>query len=252
MQRVLAAVVVALLSGVPARAQEAEPRPARVEDARLSVTPLVGVRSALLSGRTTPVIVAGALRSTAVRLEPERGAGGVGGVEVELRLAGRLGATGALLFSNPDPFLLTTQAESRTVTQLRVSGPSLRVARAGLSYRLPDVDAEYAHVLPAGYLLVGPARVRQDFRESVLELPGEEPLDSWAVHLGYRALFPIGSPRLLLQASLEDYVPFWNRRRERERVERILSLEPGTVLSADLGYDRHHVLMLHLGLALRL
>lgn len=226
--------------------------PVAMRQARLSITPLVGLRTPLLTARTTPVIVAGSLIPAAVSLQPQRGAGATAGAEVDLYLGGRAGVTGAFLYTNPDPIVLTTQPVQNIVSQLRINGPSVWFARAGVSYRLPEAEWIEGTVLPAGYLMVGPALVRQDFTGSALRLGGEDDtLDSWAVHLGYRALFPIGSPNFAIQVTLEDYVPFWNRAGEEERLERILTFEPGTVVSADFGYDRPHILMLNVGLALR-
>lgn len=240
----------------PVAAQQGE----SVSRTRLSVTPLLGVRGSLLTDHATPIIVRGALASSAILLEPQRGSSAIAGAEADLRLAGRVGITGALLYSNADPLVLTTRHDSHLVSQVRLNGPSVWLARAGVSYQLPELNREMAEWLaeegatPAGYLMVGPALIRQDFRNSSFDLPAlQSRVDSWAVHVGYRAVFPLGTPNLALQAVLEDYVPFWNRQGEQRRIEHILGLEPGDshVMTADFGYNRSHVPMLTVGLALR-
>lgn len=254
--RTRAVVLLAGLALAPAAALAQAPP--GLPSARLTITPLLGVRASLIANGTTTVVVPGGggpgddiVFPVVVDFEREREAGALTGLEADLRIAGRVGVAGAVLYTNADPLLVTREVGSGVVTQLRVDGPSVWLARLGLSYRLPELEGKRGAPFPAGFLLVGPAAVRQDYWGTLLELGDEPTVDSWAVHFGYRGQFPIGVSGLAFQLSVEDYVPLWNRRGERVRVERLLDLEPGTVLTSDLRYGATHIPVFQTGIAFR-
>jgi hypothetical protein len=252
LRRPLIGVLAALVTcALPAHSQE------RVTSARLTLTPLLGYRTPLALDHRTTVVVPSEEDPVVVDLSTDRGSGGVAGVELDLRLAGAVGVTGGVLYSADDPFALLLESEERVLAQLSVQGPSILFTHADISVRLPDVRLDEMwptpRALPAGYLFAGPAWIRQDFTGSPLALSEDDVEESWGVHLGYRAQFPIsGTRHLVLQASLEDYIPFWNRSRGQARIARVVEQQTGNVLSTQLAYNRTHVLMLNVGLALRL
>lgn len=246
----LGVLVLSLSTALSARAQE------RVPQARLTLAPVLGIRTPLSLDQRTTVVVPSRRAPAVIDLSSDRSTGGVAGVEADLRLIGPVGVAGGVLYSAHDPFGVLLQSEGRILTQFSVQGPSVWFAHADLSVRLPDakVDEQWPtpRVLPAGYLLAGPAWIRQDFEGSALALSPNDVEESWGVHLAYRAQFPIGNPNLVVQASLEDYIPFWNRSRAQARIARVIEAQTGSVLTTQLPYNRTHVVMINLGLALRL
>jgi hypothetical protein len=244
------ALLVLLALPALSRAQE------RVPPARLTVAPVFGIRQSLLRSQRTTVVVPSALLPAVVEVDPDREAGGVAGVEADLRLLGPIGLSAGALYSDGDPFGILLQADEGVLAQLSVAGPTVWFYHADLSFRLPDVkvDAEgpAPRAIPAGYLVFGAALVRQDFEGTALSLPGEDVAEHRGLHVGYRAQFPVGVPRLALQASVEDYVVVWDRALERARLQRAVELQTGRVLSAGSAFGRTHIPMLNVGLALRL
>lgn len=244
-------LVIPPLTTLPAHSQE------RVPPARLTLAPVLGIRTPLSLDQRTTVVVPSRFAPVVVDLASDRGNGGVAGVEADLRLIGPVGIAGGVLYSADDPFGVLLESEGRVLAQVSVKGPSVWFAHADLSLRLPDVEVDERwptpRVLPAGYLLAGPAWIRQDFEGSALALAPSDVEESWGVHLAYRAQFPIGSPHVVIQASIEDYIPFWNRSRAQARIGRVIDeLQTGSVLGTQMVYNRTHVVMFNVGLALRL
>lgn len=225
-----------------------------VSRARLSVTPFLGVRAPLVSNRRAAVVVTGRAHPTVVVFDAQQDGGGVAGLEAELRLVGPFAVAGALGFTNPDDMVTTIRSEGGVVTQTVLQGPSVWFARADLSYELPAPNPDVRPYRPAAYLMLGPALLREDYGDGILSLGNDDDtIDNWAMHVGIKALMPMGSRGAVLYLSFEDYATFWNPRDDdQQRLERLLSLEPGTVLSTGFDYNTTHVLMLNVGLALRL
>lgn len=242
-------VLAAALCAVPLQGQEQETR-RLVPESRLIVAPHLGIRSSFLGSGESLLVVPGRVFPVVLEMEPERSVGGTAGVDVDLRLAGRLGVSVAVAYTGSDRMVLTSQSERGPISQLAVTGPAVTVARAGLSYRFPEPPGVGS--FPAGYLLVGPAWVRRDYEGTVLLGEGAERVESWGAAIGYRALWPIGSSRVFLQTTLEDYVIFWGPEGESDRLAPLMDLAGGRVLGADLGYDRTHVPHFSVGLALRM
>jgi hypothetical protein len=166
-----------------------------------------------------------------------------------------VGIAGAFAFTNPDEIVMKAETPNGNLVQVPFRGPSVTFARVGLSYRLPEPDPDTRTYRPAAYLLVGPARVHESYGDAALAVPAatDPAVESWALHLGLKALFPFGSPNVLLQVALENYATFWNPRdAEAQRLERALELQPGTLLDTSLGVNRTNVLMLNFGVSLRL
>ncbi|HEV2146356.1 MAG TPA: hypothetical protein VGR37_02975 [Longimicrobiaceae bacterium] len=234
----------------------AAPAQERVSPARLTLAPVLGVRTPLARDQRTTVVVPSLLLPAVVELGPDRVAGGVAGVEADLRLVGPVGVSGGFLYTAGDPIGVLLLTDDGVLAHISAEGPSAWFFHADLSVRLPDmkVDEDWPtpRVIPAGYLVAGAARIRQEFGGSVLALADDDVEESWGMHLAYRAQFPVGSRNLVLQASLEDYIPFWNRDHERARLSRAIELHSGRALATGVAYNRTHIVMLNLGLALRL
>jgi hypothetical protein len=165
-----------------------------------------------------------------------------------------LGIAGAFAFTNPDEIIMKAETPNGNLVQVPFRGPSVTFARLGLSYRLPEPSPDNRDYRPAAYLLMGPARVQESYGDAALSLPAQnQEIESWALHLGLKAVFPFGSPNVLLQVGLENYATFWNPSdAEAQRLERALELQPGTLLDTSLGVNRTNVLMLNFGVSLRL
>jgi hypothetical protein len=240
----------------PGRAQQTLPwsAPSHVPEGRLSVTPFIGLRAPIAQDRREVVIVPGELIPLAVAVESRPAGGGVAGLEAELRLAGAVGVNAALAFSNPDNRILSAETPAGAFTQVSFRGPSLWFARAGLSIRLPEETPDTRSYRPAAYLTLGPAVVREVYGDAALALPDrDDRLDSWALHMGVRAVMPIGMPGVFVLLAAENYATLWNPHdAEGARVERAMQLQPGTLLNASLGANRTHVLMVSLGLSFRI
>lgn len=258
----VAAVLLAPLLPLPAPAQLDPPEPyeaddtapERVRNARISITPLIGWRVPIAQDRREALVVPGRLSPLAVELQTRHTGNGIAGLEAELRLFGPVGIAGALAYSNPDNRILVAETPQGALTQVAFRGASLWFARAGLSFRLPEPVPDRRDYRPAAFLVVGPALVREDYGDASLALPdGRDRIDSWALHMGVMALFPIGAPGVYLRLGVENYATFWNPHdAERRRVEQAMQLQPGTLLNASLGANRTHVVMASFGLSLRL
>ena len=246
------AVFLALLGTLalvrPTSAQE------RIHPARLTIAPVLGIRAPLARDQRTTVVIP-SLLPVVVDLGPDRGSGEVAGLEADLRLAGPIGVSAGFLYSAGDPFGVLLQGEEGVLAQISADGPTLWFLHADVSFRLPDIRVEKEwrapRIIPAGYLVAGPARVRQDYGGSLLALSKDDVEESWAIHVAYRAQLPLGLRHLVLQASVEDYVPFWDRTHERARLGRLIDLQADRVLSTQVAYNRTHIPMLNVGLALR-
>jgi hypothetical protein len=238
------------LGALPASgaAQRSQPLP----QSRLSITPFVGGRSSFVDNRQVTLVLPG-LVPLVVSFQG-RGGGGTAGAEMDFRLFGPVGISGAFAITNPDDLLVIAQAREGAITQFEVDGPRVWFARAGISYRLPEPPPQTRDFHPAAYISVGPALVRQDYGGGTFDLPGSDNhVDSWAVNIAVKAVQRLGSPHLALHLGVEDYVTFWNPDDlEQRRIERFLALQPGTVLNADFDYDRSHIFLFHVGLAFRL
>lgn len=248
-----------LASASPLSAQTSplydDPEPRSVPNAFFTLTPYVGLRSPLLSDRTTTIVLPGAI-PRAFELQSERRGGGIAGAEAELRF-GAVGLMGSLAVSNPDQFLVTTETPQGAITRTQAEGPSVYFARAGVSYRFADPGDEdgMRKYRPAAYIALGPAVVRQDFDGTALSVPGEDDtIDSWALAISLKGVQTLGTNRLAVHFGIDDYVTFWDQddSRQQRRLERFLDLRPGTVLDANFDYDETHVILVHLGLSFRL
>jgi hypothetical protein len=242
-----------LAAQTPPLYESDDPRP--VPNAFLTITPYVGLRSPLLSDRTTTIVLPGAIPRM-FELQSERRGGGIAGAEAELRF-GSVGLVGSLAVSNPDQFLVTSQTDQGTITQTHADGPHVYFARAGISYRFADPGDEdgMRKYRPAAYIAIGPAVVRQDFDGGVLDLADEDnTVDSWALAISLKGVQTLGTDRLAVHFGIDDYVTFWDEddAQQQRRLERFLDLRPGTVLDANFDYDETHVIMVHLGLSFRL
>jgi hypothetical protein len=229
------------------------PEPPHVPQGRFSVTPFIGWRAPVAQDRREVVIVPGHLLPLAVEVEARPAGGGVAGVETELRIAGAVGVNAALAFSNPENRILSAETPEGSYTQASFRGPSLWFARAGLSIRLPEPSPDTRAHRPAAYLMLGPGLVREVYGDGPLALPDRnDRLDSWALHMGARAILPIGMPGLFILLAAENYATLWNPNDgELARMERAMQLQPGTLLNASLGANRTHLLMFSLGLSIR-
>jgi hypothetical protein len=224
--------------------------PGQLPMARFTITPFVGVRVPFTSSRQAEVIVAGEDEPFVFGFDEERGGGATAGIETALRLAGPFSLAGSFMYAGSDDILLVTQVED-ALTQLEVDGPSVWFAKVGVSYRLPDPNPDTRRFHPAGYLTAGPALVRENYGDSPLGFE-EESVNSWAINVGARAVQALGSRNAAFFLGFDDYVTFWNTDDfERQRIERFLRLQPGTILNADFDYDRSHILMLQAGVSLR-
>jgi hypothetical protein len=225
-----------------------------VRQARVAVTPLLGVRAPLVNQRRAVVVVPGALAPVVVVFDGRGGDGGTIGAEVELRLLGPVGLAGALTFSNPDEIVTTIRTPEGLITHGTLRGPSVVFARGNLLYELPAPRRDTRAYRPAAHFMIGPALVREDYGHGLLALfDDDDRVDNFALHAGVKALMPFGSEHLLLHLSVENYATFWNPRdQERRRVERLLDLQPGAATSMGFDYNTTHVLMFNLGLSLRL
>lgn len=258
MARVFLFLLISLL-GLPALAprlsaqEDPSPKILEAPRSRLVITPLLGARVPLLAERQERVVVPGELLPLPVLFETRGAGGGVAGVEAELRLIGPVGIAAAFAFTNPDELLLKVETPNRALLQVPYRGPSVWFSRVDLVYRLPDPEPDKRSYRPAAYVSVGPARVREMFGDAVLALAGEDVVDSWALHMGAKAILPFGSRHVLFHVGLEDYATFWNPHdAERVRVERALRLQPGTLVDLSLGTNRTHVLMANIGLSFRM
>lgn len=246
--RVLLVGLLILGSVLQAAAQEAPRRV--VPQGRLWITPIAGLRSPYVAGGREEVVVPGNVFPVVFDREPRRITGGAIGVEADLRVAGRLGITGGVLLTGGDPLLLTRQTPPGALGSVAISGPAVTVAKLGMSYRLPDVTR--GGILPAGLLVASAARVERDYSGTLLGTGEDERQVSWGGILGYRALWPIGSSRVFLHTALEDMIVLWETEAEASRLESVLDLPGGTLVSADFDYDRTHVLMFTVGLTVRM
>lgn len=256
----LVAAATLLCSSAPLAAQtpplyQIDREPRAVPNAFFTLTPYVGLRSPLLSDRTTTIVLPGAI-PRAFELQSERRGGGIAGAEAELRF-GAVGLVGAVAVSNPDQFLVTSQTSNGTIAQTRADGPSVYFARAGVSYRFTDPGDEEGmrRYRPAAYISVGPAVVRQDYDGGVLSLDDDDDtIDSWALAISLKGVQTLGTDRLAVHFGLDDFVTFWdqNDARQQRRLEQFLDVRPGTVLDANFDYDETHILLVHIGLSFRL
>jgi hypothetical protein len=228
--------------------------PEHVPRARLSITPFIGWRAPIAQDRREAVIVPGALVPLAVELETRHVGSGVAGLEAELRLFGPVALAGAVAYSNPDNRILSAETPAGTFTQVSIRGPAVWFGRAGLSLRLPEPVPDARRYRPAGFVMFGPALVREDYGQTTLALPDSpDRVDNWALHMGARGVFPVGARGVYLLLSFENFATFWDPEDpERARIERAMELQPGTLLNASLGANRTHLLMASFGLSLRL
>jgi hypothetical protein len=228
--------------------------PRTVPNAVLAITPYFGLRSPLLSDQRTTVVVPGDF-PRAFDLQGQHAGGGIAGAEAELRF-GAVGIVGSLAVSNPDKFLITSQTPQGAIAQMHADGPSVYFARAGISYRFPDPGSEdgMRKYRPAAFITIGPAVLREDYRDGPLALPNaDNTIDNWALAISLKGVQTLGTNRLAVHFGIDDYVTFWDQDdAERQRLERFLNLAPGTVIDAAFDYDETHIILVHLGLSLRL
>lgn len=248
--RVLSLMLAAFLGSVSvSSAQEYRIEVERpgVEAHRVMIAPVLGIRGPLLGSRTLAAVAVGDLLASRFEWGSARSSGPATGVEVDLRLVGSVGLSAMGLYLGADDVALLTEVNDRVVSEMLLGGPEVWVAAAGLSVRLLD-EFPFA---PAGYLVVGPALIRQDYSGSVFDVTGlERRVDSPGMWLGYRALFPIGMSDTALSVVLEDVVPFWSRDGEFDRLQQAADL---TEASTSIGLrGATHLPMLRIGVAFRM
>lgn len=241
-------LALAALVAYPALAS-AQESPA-LPHARVSITPFVGARVPFRMDRTLVFSAPGEEERMVFVAEDERGGGAAVGGEVDVRVWGPLGVSGSVLYSGAANRYVTFLDEEDEVQQQIWAGPSVTFARVSVSYRLPDPDPDRRRFHPAGFLMAGPAVVREQFSD-VSDLTGvrDEAVNNFAIAVGVKAVQAI-APNVAFQLGFEDYITPWNVA-ERERRGDAAFGGTGVLAESEFTYSRSNIFVLHAGLALR-
>jgi hypothetical protein len=252
----LVALLLAGLLLVPAvlegQYREPSPRP------RVSVTPLVGYRIPYDAvGDLTLYYRDGS--TTFLHSRERRGGGPVYGGEVEIRMFGPFGLSAGYLHAESAENTIDQRMEiyeEHGDTEITWSGPtrgpSSHFVRAGVVIYLPEPTPDLQRRPITASITVGPAIVREV--QPADPVPADypqanhihwDPIDHYAVHVGLRAIIPLGTPRIALRVAAENHFTFWNEAElNRQTMERFGGL-------ADWRYGRYHLATLNAGVALR-
>ena len=207
---------------------------------RFTVTPYVGGRIPFGTEQT----FFGPDSTTGVFLDEERGGGSLVGLDAELRVRGAFSAVAGVAYSTAGDVVFTvvelgdTAANAQRFTR---AGSTYLLAKAGIAYRLPVPSPDSRRFRSLGSIVAGPALVR--------ETPARQSaINHLALNLGYKALLPLGTPRVALHLAFEDYLTFWNTDEYERRGPGEIN-QPG--LAAEWGSPRGNLFLFHSGLAIR-
>ena len=182
--------------------------------------------------------------TTGVFLDEERGGGSLAGLDAELRVHGPFSAVAGIAYSTAGDVVFTvvelgdTAADAQRFTR---TGSTFLLAKAGIAYRLPVASPDSRRFRSLGSIVAGPALVRETpARQSAINHP--------ALNLGYKALLPLGTPRVALHLAFEDYLTFWNTDEYERRAPSEVN-QPG--LTAEWDSPRGNLFLFHSGLAIR-
>lgn len=216
-----------------------------VNDYRVMFTPIIGVRGAVQSGGDRVGVAVGDLVASRFEWGSKAGGGIAVGGEIDIRFLGPLGVAGMGLYLGADDIRYLTEVNRRVVSEGFWRGPEVAVVAAGLSIELPGLAEG-----PAGFLMFGPALVRQDYSGSVFNVSSLDPaVDSYGAWIGYRGLFETGVPWAAFSLTVEDIVPFWDRSEEGARLRSVL----GSEIPFDGGLGgAGHLPMARIGIAIQL
>jgi hypothetical protein len=238
-------VLAGLATALPAAAaaQQGQYLPAGQTGAQLphatwAVTPFVGVRVPFSTGDQFIFREDDAVSDT--RVTQERGGAVLVGLEGEYRFQGPWSLVGTVGYSPSGNDVATVESGSAS-DDFSIDGPSILMARAGVSYRLPEPSPDRRRFHPAGFIVAGPALVRTSY-------DGFDAVNNWAASVGLHATAPLGkSRRFAFQLGIEDYVTFWDTESLAEIEEPILSTLLGEPVAIDYDYSVSNILTLRLG-----
>jgi hypothetical protein len=210
--------------------------------ARFSITPFVGVRMPVSTGREF-LFENGETTSTNA-VSRERGGAVLGGAEAEYRFLRHWSVVGSAATSSRGNDVLTFDTPSSS-DSLGVDGERFTFAKLGISYRIPDPSPDTRRFHPGGFVTVAPALVRMDGG-------GAGAVNNFAVNVGLAATAPLGSDRrLAFQIGFDDYVTFWNTDRLEERDAALYSTATVPV-TVHYSYSTSNIIVLRVGGSWRL
>ena len=205
--------------------------------ARFSITPFVGVRMPITTGREFQFQNGQTTSTHAV--SRERGGGVLGGAEAEYRFLRHWSIVGSAATSSRGNDVLTLETTSSSDT-VGVDGDRFTFAKLGVSYRIPDPSPDSRRFHPGGFVTVAPALVRIDGN-------GAGAVNNFATNIGLAATAPLGSDRrLAFQLGIDDYVTFWNKHRLEARDAALYST-PTVPVTVHYSYSTSNIVVLRLG-----
>ncbi len=223
-----------------------------VPRARVSITPLVGVRVPYSTGDYYVFGASGAQ----YRLTEER-AGGVSlGANVEARVAGPLSVVVGAAYAPAEEDVLSFESPGSEVSQLTIDGGAMMMAKAGLSYRLNDPNPDNRRFHPSGAITIAPGMVWTD-PDNIEGAPNEVNRRSRhpALNLGFDALMRLGGSRnVALQFGVEDYITFWDTDafRGRDQIINALRFQEEDGVAIDYDYRASNLVLIRAGVSIRM
>jgi hypothetical protein len=205
--------------------------------ARFSVTPYLGVRVPVTTGREFQFQNGEATSTHAI--SRERGGAVLAGAEAEYRFLRHWSLVGSAATSARGNDVLTLETPSSSDT-VGVDGDRFLFAKAGISYRLPDPSPDTRRFHPGGFITVAPALVRIARR-------GTAAVNNFAANVGLAATAPLGSDRrLAFQLGVDDYLTFWNKHKLEAQDAAAFST-PTVPVTVHYSYSTSNLLVLRLG-----
>lgn len=218
--------------------------------ARFAVTPYLGVRIPYNTGNYVVVSQDGARQFLVTE---ERGGGAVVGLNAEARVRGPLSAIVGFGYSGRQQDMFSVQLPGDSIAARFITdGPAMFIAKAGMSYRLPDPSPDNRRFHPSAFVTLAPALVWLDWED--FDGAPREITDNtrhFALNLGVDAASRIGESGWALQIGFEDFLTFWDTDAVRRRDEFLGASRFNEPVFIDYDYTASNILQLRLGLSRR-
>jgi hypothetical protein len=227
----------------------AEQNPLQLPHSRFAVTPFIGVRVPYTTGTYHVSTEDGGQYA----VEQDREGGWAAGVNGEAFLNRSLGAIVGFTYSSAGQDIYRFVGRNGTADSLEADGPTYWMAKAGMTWRLPDPVRDTRRFHPSAIITVAPALVVADYGDidGFPELSGSS--TSFALNLGADAVARLGSRgKWAISVGLEDYVTFWNQDDQVDRETFIWSGLTNDVVTVDYDYGTSNIFLIKLGVSYRM